>query len=158
MNIPGAFLAAAVFGATLGSATLCVADDGLFLRLWSTPGISVRERAEAVNHFFANGTPIRVIVAALGTKYVAARPISSVWVGSEPEPRKTCSLDYSFGENAVIIDTSVDIAGDPLTGEFTGAGYSVTRSTETTNRIWIGPQDGAANGSQPIRLLKGGST
>jgi hypothetical protein len=121
--------------------------------VWTSPSASVRERAEAVNQCFTNGTPIPVVAAVLGTNYGVLRPFSSVWVGPGPEPRKTCSLLYHFGQVSVTIGTSADIGADPLGGEFTGAGYSlpVTPSAETTNRTQVGQPDGAANGSQPIR-------
>ncbi len=153
MSIRRVFCVAAFLGTVLSSTMLSVAGDGDLLRAWSEPSISVRERARAVNRSFTNGTPIRTIVGVLGTNYGVARPISAVWVGSGPEPRKSCSLFYRFGHDEVSIGTSADITGDPLTGQFTGAGYSmpVTRSTETTNRIWIGQQLGATNGSQPFR-------
>jgi hypothetical protein len=47
---------------------------------------------------------------------------------------------YRFGDNEVVIGTSADIEGDPLTGGFTGAGYSIravsaAAQAESTNRI-----------------------
>ena len=155
MNLRRTFSVAVFLGAVLGSSTLSVAGDGQLLRVWSRPGISVRDRAGAVNRLFTNGTPIRTVVAVLGSNYGVLRPFSSVWVGPGPEPRKTCSLYYSFGEDQVTIGTSADIAGDPLSGWFTGAGYSLPvtqpQPTEGTNRVLRGQQDGPANGSQPIR-------
>jgi hypothetical protein len=105
------------------------------LRVWSASDIPVRERAAAVERCFTNGTRIPVVVALLGTNYGVLRPFSSVYVGPGPEPRKTCSLLYFFGQESVTIGTSADIGGDPLGGEFTGAGHSlpVTPLTEATN-------------------------
>src|SRR5690349_12155446 len=140
MNIRRAFFSAAILGIVLGSAWRSSADDSALQRVWSASGKSVRERADAVNRVFTNGTPIRAVVAVLGTNYSTLRPFSSVWVGPGPEPRKTCSLLYFFGEDEVVIGTSADIAGDPFSGEFTGAGYGgpVKQSTVTTNRITPG--------------------
>lgn len=95
------------------------------LSIWSAPQGSVRKRADAVRHYFTNGTPISQVVKVLGANYGILRPYSSVWVGPGPEPRKTCGLIYTFGDQTVEIATSADISGDPLTGEFTGAGYSI---------------------------------
>ena len=108
--------------------------------MWSASDIAVRERAAAVERCFTNGTPILIVVAVLGTNYGVLRPFSSVWVGPGPEPRKTCSLLYYFGQDSVTIGTSADIGGDPLTGEFNGAGYSlpVTPLPPASNRTRIG--------------------
>jgi len=143
-KIRRAICAAVLLGAMLWAALLSVAEDSKLVRVWSAPGISVQQRAKAVNGAFTNGTPIRMVLAALCTNYGVLRPLSSVWVGPGPEPPKTCSLFYQFGEDSVTIGTSADIAGDPLTGKFTGAGCLVpaTRPTEKTNRIRIGQQDG----------------
>jgi hypothetical protein len=153
MRMRRLFCLAAFLGTILGSAAWSVADDRDLSRIWSEPTKPVRERADAVNRSFTNGTAIRAVIAVLGTNYGVIRPFSSVWVGPGPEPRKTCSLFYKFGEDSVTIGTTADIGGDPLTGKFTGAGYSLpaSRSTETNNRIRIGQQDGAANANQPIR-------
>jgi hypothetical protein len=152
MNSRRAFCIAVFLGMILDPIQRAVAGESALLRVWSGPGSSVRDRVEAVNRTFTNGTPIRTIVAVLGTNYGILRPYSSVWVGPGPEPRKTCSLLYQFGEYTVVIGTSADITGDPLTGAFTGAGYwqPVAHPSETTNRIKIGQQDGAANRSQPV--------
>ena len=117
------------------------------LRVWSVSDANVRERAAAVNRCFTNGTRIPIIVSVLGTNYEEFRPISTVWVGPGPEPRKTCALFYRFGQDGegVIIGTTIDITGNPLAGEFTGAGFSVLAETHPTgpsNKIWIGRADG----------------
>lgn len=124
----------------VGSAMVSIASDAELFRVWSAPAGSVHERAEAVNGFFTNGTPVSNIVAALGTNYKVLRPFSSVWVGPGPEPRKTCSLLYDFGNDTVVINTSADISGDPLTGEFTGAGSSLIITNSPTR---IGQPDSA---------------
>jgi hypothetical protein len=151
MNIRRVFCAGAFLGAILSSVTLSAADDSQLRRVWSASGISVRERAEAVNRAFTNGTSIRTVVAVLGTNYMVLRPFSSVWIGPGPEPRKTCSLFYQFGDDEVVIGTSADIAGDPLTGQFTGAGYGVpvANLTKPTNGIATGQQGTAPKASEP---------
>ena len=149
MSAPRAFLAVVVLG---GSIVLAFAGEELS-RVWSDPSISVRDRVSAVNRAFTNGTPVSVVVAALGTNYTLCGSSARLWMGPGPEPPNTFWLSYRFGEREVTIGTSAvwgrDL--DPLTCKFTGAGYSwpVRPSTETTNRIRIGQQDGSANGSQP---------
>jgi len=118
------------------------------LRVWSASDANARERAAAVNRCFTNGTPIPIIVSVLGTNYGVLRPISTVEGGPGPEPRETCSLFYKFGQEdeGVTIGTTADVNGDPLTGEFTGAGFSVLPATHpigTTGKIWIGQADGS---------------
>ena len=124
-------------------------------RIWSGRSATVRQRADAVNRAFTNGTPVSVVVAALGTNYTLCMSSARVWVGPGPEPPNTLWLSYRFGEEEVTIGTSAVLGRDldALTGKFTGAGYSlpVRPSTQATNRIRIGQPDGAANGSQPIR-------
>ncbi len=141
-----------LFSAVLSCEAIRALTDEKRLPIWSAPEISVRARATAVNRCFTNGTSMRAIVAVLGTNYIVSRPISTVWVGPGPEPRKTSGLTYSFGEECVTIGTTAAINADPLNGEFTGAGYSFRAtpfSAQTT--IWIRQPDGAANGSQPSK-------
>jgi len=150
MNTHRAFLAAAILVAC--HAIHAPADQELS-RVWSSPGSSVKDRAAAVNRSFTNGTPMSVVVVALGTNYTRSVSSASVWFGPGPEPRKTSWLTYHFGEESVDIHTTADMYADPLTGQFTGAGYSfpVTRSADRTNGIWIGPKEGEPKWSQPIR-------
>lgn len=122
-------------------------------RIWLAPRASVRERADAVNRAFTNGTPMAEVVAALGTNYIQGFSSARVWLGPGPEPPNTPWLSYRFGEEDVTIHTSATISEGPLKGKFTGAGYSLEklRSTQTTNRIRIGQPDGATNaGSRPV--------
>lgn len=150
MNTRRAFLSMAV----LGWSIVLVASDEELRRVWSAPNIPVRQRATAVNQAFTNGTPMSVIVAALGTNYTRFFSSATVWMGPGPEPRKTKGLIYCYGEDAVIINTTAGISEDPLTAIFTGAGYSIPvgQLTQTTNRIQIGQPGGPTNGSQPSRL------
>jgi hypothetical protein len=141
MNARRTFLIAALLTWTTGVA---LADDELS-RTWRAPGKSVRERADAVNRAFTNGTPVAVVVAALGTNYARCMSSARLWMGPRPEPPNTLWLSFRFGENEVTIGTSAVLGRDldVLTGKFTGAGYSVRRLTETTNRIWIGQATGS---------------
>jgi hypothetical protein len=84
-------------------------------QVWRDPHATVQQRAAAVNRAFTNGTPVSVVVAALGTNYTRCM--------SSTQPAPHWWLSYSFGEKSVAIYTSVNVSEDPLTGRFTGAGY-----------------------------------
>jgi hypothetical protein len=105
-----------------------------------------------VKRAFTNGTPISMVVGALGTNYATSFSSATLWMGPGPQPRKTWSLLYYFGEDAVDIKTSAGINEEPLTGTFTGAGYLILAgpSNQTTNRIWMGPSGGATNGTRSV--------
>src|SRR5258706_8522902 len=151
MSVPRAFFAVVV----LGSGVFLASAGEELSRVWSDRSTTVRQRADAVNRAFTNGTPVSVVVAALGTNYTCCMSSARVWMGPGPEPPNNLWLSYRFGEEEVTIGTSAVLGRglDALTGKFTGAGYSlpVRRSTEATNRIRIGQPDGAANRSQPVR-------
>jgi hypothetical protein len=110
------------------SAGVALAGEELS-RIWRDPNATVQQRAAEVNRAFTNGTPVSVVVAALGTNYTRCFSSARVWGGPGPEPRNTSWLSYSFGKESVIIDTSAGISEDPLTGRFTGAGYSMPVGT-----------------------------
>ncbi len=139
----------AVLGIIFASALTSAADEAELLKVWSKPDISVREKSAAVNHAFTNGTPIRAIVKVLGTNFMVSG--SSAAVSTEPGWKPPLWLAYRFGNDSVDIETDVHFGGDALTGKFTGAGYSWTRrhSDDSTNRIWIGPKEGAPKEKQP---------
>ena len=149
MNAQRTFLIAALLTWTTGVA---LADDELseLSRIWRAPGKSVRQRADAVNRAFTNGTPVSVVVSALGTNYTLCGSSARVWAGPGPETPNTFWLSYRFGKDEVTIGTSAVFGRDldPLSCKFTGAGYSrpVRRSAEAANRIRIG-QLFAASGS-----------
>jgi hypothetical protein len=89
-----------------------------------------------VNRRFTNNAPIPSVVAVLGTNFVRYRPLSTVWVGPGPEPRKTSGLIYRFSEESVVIDTTADLTGEPLTGNFTGAWYfSIVKKGQPSDKI-----------------------
>lgn len=173
MSASRAFLAVVVVGWCI---VLAAADAG-FSPAWSDPSLSVRQRADAVNRAFTNGTPVSVVVAALGTNYGLCGSSARLWVGQGPEPPNTFWLEYRFGEDEVTIGTTAVFGRDLdiLSSKFTGAGYSLPsgRSAETANRIWmgratgrlpdwakepgaktnrirVGQPDGAANRGQPV--------
>ena len=155
MSVPRTFLIAALLTWT---AVVAFADDELS-RAWRAPGKSVQERADAVNRAFTNGTPVSVVVAALGSNYTLCMMSARVWMGPGPEPPNTLWLSYRFGEEEVTIGTSAVLGRDldALSGKFTGAGYSlpvhslpVSPSTEATNRVRIGQPGGGANRSRPV--------
>jgi hypothetical protein len=143
MNARRTFLITALLTWATGFA---LADDELS-RIWRAPGKSVRERADAVNRAFTNGTPVSAVVAALGTNYIRCMMSARVWLGPGPELPNTLWLSYRFGEGDVTIHTSAVLGKDldATTGKFTGAGYSLPagHSTSTTNKIWIGKADGS---------------
>src|SRR5262245_39511957 len=127
MYIRYIFCLLALFGFVGSTAIVSRADNAELLKVWSKPGIFVRERAEAVNRAFTNGTPIPEIVKVLGTNYSRTFPLSAAYYPAGPEPRKTWSLLYQFGYDSVDIGTDASTNADPLTAKFTGAGYSWTR-------------------------------
>jgi len=146
MNTRRAFVTLAFLG---WSAVAASAGDELS-RIWSDRGASVRERAEAVNRAFTNGTPMSVVVRALGTNYIQCFMSARVWLGPGPEPPNTPWLSYRFGEEEVTVHTTSSISEGPLKGKFTRAGYTVGHSTQATNRTWIGQPQRGADGGQPF--------
>src|SRR5262245_27237674 len=110
MNARRTFLIAALLILTTGVA---FAGDELS-RIWQAAGRSVRERADAVNRAFTNGTPIPVVVAALGTNYTRCGSSARLWLGPGPEPPNTVWLGYRFGDEEVTVHTTVVFGGDPL--------------------------------------------
>jgi hypothetical protein len=123
MKMGRAILTLTVFWALFAHYDLLAGDNEL-LRLWSAPGASVRERADAVNRAFTNGTPIMAVVAVLGTNYTTfEKPYSGVWMGpgAGPEPGQNLAMIYAFGDDEVYIWTKEPKNLDPLTGKFTSA-------------------------------------
>jgi hypothetical protein len=114
MNTRRAFFAAAILG---WSVIIALAGEELS-QVWRDPNATIQQRAAAVNHAFTNGTPVSVVVAALGTNYTRC------WSSTAPPPNRWW-LSYSFGDKSVDIGTSVNVSQDPLTGYFTGAGYTL---------------------------------
>jgi len=150
MSARRTFLIAAFLTWTAG---IALAGDELS-RIWRAPGKSVRERADAVNRAFTNGTPVSVVVAALGSNFTRCMSSARVWMGPGPEPPNTLWLSYRFGEEEVTIHTSAVLGRDldALAGKFTGAGHSLSLrpSTEGTNRARAGQPDDPTNRSRPL--------
>lgn len=134
MNTRRAVLTLAILG---WSGVVGLASDEL-PRIWTSPHAAVWERADAVNRAFTNGTPMAVVIAALGTNFTQCFSSARVWLGTGPEPPNTPWLSYRFGEEEVTIHTSAAISEGPVKGKFTGAGYSVTELTprEHLYGIW----------------------
>jgi hypothetical protein len=98
------------------------------LALWLGDGFSANARAQFVNRYFTNGTPMKRVVAALGTNYTVytavSEAVSDFWVGPGPEPSYTAGLIYDFGDDCVTISTTATAGAEPETGNFIGAGFS----------------------------------
>ena len=109
------------------SAVAALADEEL-ARIWQDPHATVQQRAAAVNRVLTNGTPVSVVVAALGTNYTRCMSSARVWAGPKPEPANSMWLSYRFGGNEVTLETSAVFGKtlDPLASKFTGAGYTLT--------------------------------
>jgi hypothetical protein len=105
-------------------------------RIWLDRSTTVRQRADAVNRAFTNGTPVSAVVATLGTNYTLCMSSARVWMGPGPEPPNTLWLSYRFGEEEVTIGTSAVLGRDldALTGKFTGAGHSLPVRPSTGSR------------------------
>jgi hypothetical protein len=145
------FCAVAVLG---WGVFLASASDELS-RIWAGPSETVRERARAVNRAFTNGTPVSVVVGALGTKHTLCGMSARLWLGPGPEPSNTLWLSYRFGEGQVTIHTTAVLGRelDVLASKFTSAGYSLPPgpSIEPTDRVQTGEPSDPTNGRQPSR-------
>jgi hypothetical protein len=141
MNTRRVFLTIAFLGC---SAVLALARDELS-RTWTSSRAPVWERADVVNRAFTNGTPMTIVVAALGTNYTPCFSSARVWLGPGPEPPNTPWLSYRFGEDEVTIHTSATISEGPTKGKFTGAGYSVAQRTpkQRLHDIWSAKDESA---------------
>lgn len=127
MNTRAVCFTLALFG---WSAVVALADAELS-RIWREPNATVQQRAAAVNRAFTNGTPVSVVVAALGTNYALCGSSARIWAGPQPEPPNTFWLSYRFGKDEVTVGTSAVFGRDldPLSCKFTGAGYTLPVKT-----------------------------
>jgi hypothetical protein len=123
MNTRRAFCAAVILG---WSVIVALASEKLS-RVWRDPNATVQQRAAAVNRAFTNGTPVSVVVAALGTNYALCGSSARLWAGPPPKPPNTFWLSYQFGKDEVTLGTSAVFGRDLdiLACKFTGAGYSL---------------------------------
>ena len=92
---------------------LALAQGDDLMRVWADPGVSVKERAGAVNRAFPKGTPISLMVAKLGTNYTPGTAYGA-----------PCLL-YSFGRESVAIATTAAQDEPILSATFVSAGWSV---------------------------------
>src|SRR5262245_24474368 len=108
MRARSTYFVVAFFG---WSIVVALAGEEL-LRVWRDPNVTVQQRAAAVNRAFTNGTPVSVVVTALGTNYTRCMSSARVWAGPGPEPPNTLWLSYSFGKEEVTIGTSAVLGRD----------------------------------------------
>ena len=127
MNTRRAFYAVVIFG---WSIIVALASENLS-RVWRDPNATVQQRAAAVNRAFTNGTPLSVVVAALGTNYGCCFSSARLYLGPPPEPPNTYWLSYEFGKDKVTLGTSAVFGQDldVLASKFTGAYYSLARKS-----------------------------
>ncbi len=142
-----------VAGSTMYSASSSRrASERKLLRVWSAPGSSVEERAEAVNRGFPRGIPVSSVIALLGTNHTEVRLIGADNRGKAPGGFFT--LTYGFGDGeTVLIQATGPVNADPLGAGFYSAvglirGHPSAR-TRTSNPGESQP-DGAANRGQPV--------
>ena len=130
------------------------ASERQLLRVWSAPGSSVEERAEAVNRCFPPGIPISSIIALLGTNHAELRLVATANRGKFFEGGFTLTYGFGGGETVTIQ------AWGPTNANPLGAGFSDAKgwtrrsgSARTeTNNPGEGQPAGAAAGSQPFSL------
>jgi hypothetical protein len=127
------------------------ASERQLLRVWSAPGSSVEERAEAVNRCFPRGIPVSSIIALLGTNHTEFRLVAISNTGKSFEGLFTFTYGFGGGET-VIIQALGPTNAVPVGGGFSGAWFARTR----TNNPGEGQPAGSADGSQPFSLKTNG--
>ena len=135
------------------------ASERQLLRVWSAPGSSVEERAEAVNRCFPRGTPVSSIVALLGTNHTELRLIATANRGKSSEGAFTLTYGFGGGET-VTIQAWGPVNADPLGAGFSGATGLIWGSPSArtrTNNAGESQPAGAADGSQPFSLETNGT-
>jgi hypothetical protein len=114
------------------------ASERQLLRVWSAPGSSAEERAEAVNRCFPRGIPVSSLFALLGTNHTEFRLVAISNTGKSFEGLFT--FTYGFGgEETVIIQASGPTNAIPLGGAFSEArglirGLPVARTQTNSTR------------------------
>ena len=151
-------LLAPTFGCSPDHPVRTVSERHL-LRVWSAPGSSVEERAEAVNRCFPLGIPVSSIIALLGTNHAKLRLVAIANRGKFFEGGFT--LTYGFGDGeTVTIQAWGPTNANPLGAGFSGAKGWIRQSrsarTRTDNPGEGQPAD-AADGSQPFSLETNGT-
>ena len=129
-----------------------IASERQLLRVWSAPGSSVEERAEAVNRCFPRGIPLSSIMALLGTNHAELRLIAISNRGKASEGLFRLTYGFHDGE-AVSIQAWGPTNANPLGAGFSGA-ESWMRPSGAARTRTNNPEEGQAgamNVSQPIR-------
>jgi hypothetical protein len=135
------------------------ASERHLLRVWSAPGSSVEERAEAVNRCFPRGIPVSSIIALLGTNHAQLRLVAIVNRGKLSEGGVTLTYGFGGGE-AVTIQAWGQTNANPLGAGFSGAKGWVRRSGAArarTNNTGEDQPAGAADGSELFNLEPNGT-
>ena len=109
------------------------AAERQLLRVWSAPGSSVEERAEAVNRCFPRGIPVSSIIAVLGTNHTELRLIATADRGKSSEGAFTLTYGFGGGET-VTIQAWGPVNADPLGAGFSGAKGWIRQSGSARNR------------------------
>jgi hypothetical protein len=91
------------------------ASEQQLLRVWSMPGSSVEERAEAVNRYCRPGTPISSIITLLGTNHTGLR-LTAI---NEKAGYRLFAVTYEFaGEQNLNIQGWAPVNTDPMSAAF----------------------------------------
>ena len=151
---------AIVTGSTMYSASSSRrASERKLLRVWSAPGSSVEERAEAVNRGFPRGIPVSSVIALLGTNHTELRLIGTDNRGKSAGGFFTLTYGFGGGET-VLIQAQGPVNADPLGAGFYSAvglirGHPSARTG--TNNPGESQPAGAADGSHPFSLETNGT-
>jgi hypothetical protein len=88
--------------------------------IWTSNDASAKERCDAINRCFTNGTPIVRVVGTLGNNYTLVIPYSGI---TSPGGRLTRGLLYELGDGRQIsIGTTAALDENEMAANFTGAG------------------------------------
>jgi hypothetical protein len=157
---------AIVTGSTMYSASFSRrASERKLLRVWSAPGSSVEERAEAVNRGFPRGIPVSSVIALLGTNHTELRQIGYYNRGKSPGGFFTLTYGFGGGET-VRIQAQGPVNADPLgvgfysaVGLHSAAGliWGLPSARTGTNNPGESQPAGPADGSQPFSLETNGT-
>lgn len=135
------------------------ASERQLLRVWSAPGSSVEERAEAVNRGFPRGIPVSSVIALLGTNHTELRLIGTYNRGKSPGGFFTLTYGFGGGET-VLIQAQGPVNADPLGAGFysaVGLIWGLPSARTGTNNPGGSQPAGPADGSQPFSLETNGT-
>jgi hypothetical protein len=132
---------AIVTGSTMYSASFSRrASERKLLRVWSAPGSSVEERAEAVNRGFPRGIPVSSVIALLGTNHTELRLIGYYNRGKSPGGFFTLTYGFGRGET-VLIQAQGPVNADPLgAGFYSAVGLIWGRESQSGRRGDFSPR------------------